>query len=189
MPWLIDGYNLLHAVRRLPERMGPHGLHKARLGLLGSLSAAFGADAGTVTVVFDAAHAPPGAASEEEHQGIHVRYAVRHGEADALIEELIRFDSAPGKLTVVSDDHRIQHAARRRRCPAVGCLEFLEWLEGRRQQQRRASPQGAGKPEHVSAAETERWLKEFGDLGSDPKFREAFNPWDFDDDSPPTAPG
>ena len=48
------------------------------------------------------------------HRGLTVRFAVRYEEADRLIEELIRADSAPRRLVVVSSDHRLQRAARRR---------------------------------------------------------------------------
>src|SRR5690242_13106530 len=117
MPVLIDGYNLLYALGWVRGRRGgPAALEKARRHLLGLLSGAYGAEAATVTVVFDAAKAPAGVADSEIYQGVHVRYAVRHEQADDLIEEVIRQDSAPRQLTVVSDDHRLQRAARRRRC-------------------------------------------------------------------------
>src|SRR5262249_16598580 len=112
MAYLIDGYNLLYALGVLHDRMGPTGLRKARLRPLGLLRAALGPDeASAVTVVFDAAKAPPGVSAEEDYGGIHVRFAVHQEEADDLIEELIRHDSAPRNLTVVSNDHRIQQAA------------------------------------------------------------------------------
>ena len=49
-----------------------------------------------------------------------------------LIEELIRNEASPRLLTVVSDDHRIQHAARRRGCVVLGCLDYYERLVQRR---------------------------------------------------------
>src|SRR5205809_7364029 len=121
MRYLIDGYNLLYAMGVLRNRAGPTGLQKARRGLLGLLRGAYGEEAAEVTVVFDAAGAPPGAAEEEHYQGIHVRYAIHQDQADDLIEALIRHHSAPRQLTVVSDDHRIQQAARRRQCTVQGC--------------------------------------------------------------------
>ena len=57
--FLIDGYNLLHAMGVLHGRVGPTGLQKARLRLLGLLHGAHGEASSAVTVVFDAAHAPP----------------------------------------------------------------------------------------------------------------------------------
>lgn len=165
MPYLIDGYNLVYALGLAQKRMGPTQLEKARLNLLGLLRGALGDEAAQVTVVFDAASAPPGAREEQDYQGIHVLFAVRDDQADDRIEALIRHHSAPRQLTVVSDDHRLQQAARRRHCVAMRCADFLDLLE--KQRRRPAAPAEAAKPEVVSAQETERWLREFGDLAGD----------------------
>lgn len=178
MRYLIDGYNLLHAMGLLCGKVGPHGLEKARLALLNRLCSALGENAGDVMVVFDASRAPPGVAAEEEHQGIHVRYAVG-GEADDVIEDLIQHEATPRHLTVVSDDHRLRLAGRRRRCLVSGCLDYLEELERRRKPE---PPKAASKPERLSSEETQHWLNEFADLVNDPKYREALGP-DFREDA------
>ncbi len=178
--YLIDGYNLLHAMGVLSGRVGPNGLEKARARLLGLLAGGFGDDSRSVTVVFDAANAPRGAAEALEFRGIHVRFAVRQDEADDLIEELVRRDSAPRRITVVSDDHRLHRAARRRACKVQGCDEFLAWLDGHRRQRTR---QGPGAPEEEArkpGCDTQRWLAEFADLADDPDFRELSEPYDFE---------
>ncbi len=69
--------------------------------------------------MFDAADAPPGLPRTLEHRGLTVRFAAKSGSADELIEELIRADSAPRRLMVVSSDHRLQRAARRRKATAI----------------------------------------------------------------------
>jgi len=172
MRYVIDGYNLLYATGLLHARTGPHGLEKARLALLGRL---VGSGEAEVTVVFDAGHAPPGAPAEKDHQGVRVLFALKR-EADDLIEELIGQDSAPRRLTVVSDDHRVQQAARRRRCPVLGCLDFIEQL-GRPTPPPAAPPEEAtAKPSGVSRAEAQQWLREFEDLVRDPKIRAELNP-------------
>lgn len=186
MLFLIDGYNLLHALGVAPKRTGSRGLEAARGRLLGLLRGSCGDDAGQVTVVFDAARAPPGAEAEQDYHGIQVRFAVGEFQADDLIEKLIRKASAPKQLTVVSDDHRIQQAARRRRCIVAGCAAYLQQLERQRQRQRaRPKPAAPAKPEAASSADTQFWLKEFGSLADDPDFKEAFNPFDFEEDAPP----
>jgi predicted RNA-binding protein with PIN domain len=181
MSYVIDGYNLLHAMGLLHGRVGPKGLEKARLGLLGLLRAVYGEESTAVTVVFDAAHAPPGVPEEVEYQGIHIRFAVQQEQADDLIEKLIRLDSAPRQLTVVSDDHRIQRAAHRRHCTVSGCAQYLEWLEQRRRDRRRESPQVDRKPEHLSEEETRHWLHEFASLQNDPGLKELSDPPEFMD--------
>jgi uncharacterized protein len=179
MSYVIDGYNLLHAMGLLRGRVGPKGLVKARLGLLGLLRAVYGDDSTTVTVVFDAAHAPADATEEEEYQGIHVRFAVRQEQADDLIERLIRLDSAPRQLTVVSDDHRIQRAAQRRHCPVSGCAQYLEWLERHRREKHRQSPGADPKPVNLSEKETQHWLDVFASLKNDPGLKELSDPPEF----------
>jgi hypothetical protein len=180
MRYVIDGYNLLHAVGLLRGKAGPRGLEKARRALLGRLHGSLGPEAAAVTVVFDAARAPAGNPAQEDNQWIHVRYTLRR-EADDLIEDLIRQDSAPRQLTVISDDRRIRDAARRRRCPVLGCLDYLEELQ-RRRPQPGPRPEPPAKPDHLSAAEARRWLEEFADVEKDPKLREAFDPGFFDRD-------
>jgi hypothetical protein len=164
MRYLIDGYNLLHAMGLLCGKVGPHGLEKARLALLGRLCGDHGSNAGAVTVVFDASRAPPDALAEEDYHGIHVRYAL-DGEADEVIETLIQKESAPRQLTIVSDDHRIQQAGRRRRCPVYGCLDYLEKMD--RHRRKPALSEAFVKPEGISSEETQHWLREFADLVND----------------------
>src|SRR5205823_1122073 len=180
MAYLIDGYNLLHAMGVLPRRVGPHGLEKARQRLLGLLQGALGAEATDVTVVFDAAGAPAGAQHEQDYQGIHIRFAVEVEEADDLIEDLIRHSSAPKQLTVVSDDHRLQEAARRRQCGVLGCLDFLDELDRARRSHKAKS---ATEPEkQVSSQDKDRWLRAFADLDHEPEMKELFGPFDFEEE-------
>ncbi len=176
MPFLIDGYNLLYAMGVLRGRVGPTGLLKARTALLGLLRGGFGDNGAPVTVVFDAAHAPAGADNEHDYHGIKVRFATGQEQADDLIESLIGHDSAPRKLTVISDDHRIQQAAQRRHCTVLGCLEFLEWLERHRRERRQPSPEEASKPEEVSEEETQHWLRKFASLQNDPDLKALSDP-------------
>ena len=100
---------------------GPGGLERSRLALLNFLAESLEpAEMPRTTVVFDAREAPPGPAADAgDHRGLTVRFAARDDDADTLIEELIRADSAPRRLTVVSSDHRLQRAAHRRRARAV----------------------------------------------------------------------
>jgi predicted RNA-binding protein with PIN domain len=179
MHYLIDGYNLLHAMGVIRGRLGPLGLEKARGRLLGLLRGAHGDESASVTVVFDAAGAPPGAAEERSFQGIRVQFARRPHEADDVIEMLIGLESVPRQLTVVSDDHRVQRAARRRHCPVQGCLDYLDELDRKRFVRQHQPQETPEKGTHVSGTEVRRWMDEFADLEKDPNWRELADPYGF----------
>jgi predicted RNA-binding protein with PIN domain len=169
----IDGYNLIHAVGLLPKTVGPGGLEKARLALLGRIKGAFGETASCVTVVFDASRAPPGVKPEQSFHGIHIRYATGKQLADDVIEDLLQHAAVPKSVTVVSDDHRLQQAAKRRQARFLGCHDFLDLLEKPRT---RKPPEKQGeRQEKPSAAQTKEWLAEFADLEKDPAFKELFD--------------
>lgn len=178
MRFLIDGYNLIHAIGLLCGRTHPGGLEKARARLIRLLSDSFGEKGDEATVVFDAANAPRVATGVQLDHGVEVHFA-QGQEADDLIEELIRRDATPRKLTVVSDDHRIQQAARRRRCLVMGCQEFLNEVDRRRQKRPPSPGLPSAKPDGTSPAETQHWLREFADLADDPALREISDPPEF----------
>jgi uncharacterized protein len=181
MPYLIDGYNLLHALGILGKRMGPTGLEKARFRLLGLLRRSLGEQAAEVTVVFDAAGAPAGAEAETFFHGIRIRFANRHPQADDLIEELIRNFSAPKNLVVVSDDNRLAKAACRRGCRTLSCQDFLAHLDQQRRLQLERTPPVKEKQDSLTPEETQRWLAEFADLEDDPNWKRLFHVYDFED--------
>jgi predicted RNA-binding protein with PIN domain len=179
--FLIDGYNLLHAMGALGEgeRAGPLGLRKARHQLLSMLLAVL-PDTSSGTVVFDAANAPPGLDPEQRVKGIHVIFARAREEADDVIERLIRQASAPKQLHVVSDDHRIQQAATRRHCIAWNCETFLDWAQRQRHKRPEAN-QVVEKKDQPSVQEMAAWLVEFAHVEKDPSLRKAFESFDFED--------
>jgi predicted RNA-binding protein with PIN domain len=181
--YLIDGYNLLYTMGVLGGPVGPGGLEKARLRLLGLLHGAFAKEASLVTVVFDASGAAAGASGEVNFHGVHVVFSLGKKEADDVIEQFIGEASSPKSMHVVSDDHRIQQAAKRRQCVVMGCEEFLLWLDQYRQQQRTQTALLPEKQEKLSEEEMQRWLAEFGDLEKDPSLREAFEKYDFENDA------
>lgn len=162
MPLIIDGYNLLHASGVVPSH-GAGSLERARNALLHFLVNTLTDQERTqTTVVFDAANAPYGLPAVLSHAGMGILFARDQGEADALIEDLIEMENAPRALIVVSSDHRLHRAARRRRATAVDSdVWFRELL--RRRQKAKSQPHGAEKPiGHPSAAEVRAWLKTFG---------------------------
>ena len=119
MPFLIDGNNLMFALRKAGADVGRSGV----VSLLALL-----ADAGErVTVVFDGA-APAGPLAQQvEDPRVAIVYASPQS-ADECIMQFIAADSAPRRLTVVSTDHELRRAARKRRCPSALSEDFAELL-------------------------------------------------------------
>jgi uncharacterized protein len=159
MPYLIDGYNLAHAMSLMPASLGPHGLESARRNLL-DFVARHGANE-TVTVVFDARTAPATGSGRQSHRGVIVLFARI---ADDLIEDMIDSEPDPRRLTVVSGDNRLRTAARRRGCGVLDCLDFIERFQ---HPPTRPHPQPVAvaedKPMAPTEKEVEGWMKEFGD--------------------------
>lgn len=165
MSLLIDGYNLLNAAGILGSSRGPGSLERARKALLNTLAESLPADeVPRTTVVFDASESPWGVARQQKHQGITVMFASRDEDADTLIEELISAESAPKRLTVVSSDHRLQRAAKRRRATAVDSDKwFNQLLRDRAARSKPSATADLPKPEGpLTEGEVEHWLKEFG---------------------------
>jgi predicted RNA-binding protein with PIN domain len=164
MSLLIDGYNLIYAAGIVGRGSGPGGLQRSRLALLNFLAESLDlADLPRTTVVFDAHDAPRGVPRQVGHRGMTVRFAVQYHEADDLIVELIRADSAPRRLIVVSSDHQIQRAARRRKAQAIDSdVWYADLLRVRRERQE-AFPDAAARPAvPLLAEDVNYWLRQFG---------------------------
>jgi len=164
MSLIIDGYNLLHAAGILGEGRGPRGLELSRLALLNFLAESLKPrEISKTTVVFDAKDAPWGARNTVEHRGLTVRFASRYPDADCLIEELIGQDSAPRRLTVVSSDHRLQRAARRRRAKAVDSDVWYKELVQKRLARRQSDSMAPERPPvPLLVEDVEYWIRQFG---------------------------
>jgi len=168
MALLIDGYNLLHAIGLLGPGLGPGGLERSRAALVAHLAASLPPEElAQTTVVFDAAGAPADLPSVLKSGGLTICFAIGYEDADTRIEELIRTEPNPRRLLVVSSDHRIQRAARRRKATAVDSQTWYDELVRQRQQGREPAPQGhaaPAKPEGpVPEDEVAYWLGQFGD--------------------------
>jgi predicted RNA-binding protein with PIN domain len=158
VPLIIDGYNLLHVT----GITGRHGdLHGSREALLRFLAGAIEEKQRTqTTIVFDAAEAPPGLPRTIAYEGMTVHFASNYEDADEQIEELIATSNVPRSLLVVSSDHRIQRAARRRRAQFVDSDIWFAEIE--RGPNRVEQPIAAKPASGLSADDVNYWVAEFG---------------------------
>jgi predicted RNA-binding protein with PIN domain len=155
MTFLIDGYNLMHAVGFLGTATGP--LERARNRFLEWLAGAAGNRA-LLRVVFDAEQGR-GHTPEKTIHGIRVRFSYRRT-ADDEIEDLLIRERRPEQVSVVSNDTRLQDSGRRRGSRVYTCEEFVDWLL-HPPTESAASPPSIEKPEQPTADEMAAWLAAF----------------------------
>jgi hypothetical protein len=91
-----------------------------------------------------------------------VRFADPGSDADQIIEDLIQANSAPRRLTVVSSDHRLHRAARRRRAKVIDSDQWYAQVLRLRIQRAQAGPAGFKPDELQSEVEVRFWLRQFG---------------------------
>lgn len=164
MALLIDGYNLLYATNIFGQSRGAGGFQASREALLTFLATSLhDKERAQTTIVFDAADAPPGLTGQQQCDGMEVLFARDYPDADALLEEIIEHTPAPRSLQVVSSDHRVQRAARRRGCKYTDSEQWYSELWQRRIELRRARERAIPeKPMgQLSPAEIAYWLAQF----------------------------
>ncbi len=164
MSLLIDGYNLLHATDIFGEGAGAGSFQRSREALLAFLTTSLNeSERLRATIVFDASDAPPGLPNHYKVEGLTVIFARDYPDADALLEEIIEDHAAPRGLLVVSSDHRVQRAARRRGAKRIDSDRWYSeiWqrrVDLRRQQQQSIPDKPVGK---LSASEIAYWVEQF----------------------------
>ena len=183
MRTLIDGYNLMFAIGLMDRKFGPDGFRKVRQRFLNDLAAALEpVEAHQTTVVFDANDPPPAVPSQVRHKGLTIIFAVDDEDADSRLEFLIARHSAPKGLTVVSSDHRVRDAAKRRKAKVVSADEFWDRIRAPKRPKLPKpppTPEERGRREGPSQAESAYWMAAFGALEDAPETKQALRSADF----------
>ncbi|MDA7951185.1 MAG: NYN domain-containing protein [Pirellulaceae bacterium] len=167
MALLIDGYNLLYASGifgvDLPEGNYPGGGYRSRLAMLNYLANVLSPQESLqATVVFDAKDAPPGLPRTFNHSGITVHFASNYNDADEMIEALLEKEPHSKRLTVVSSDHRVQRAARRKGAKPIDSDRWLKELSQKKRERRIRTQRETSKPDlPLSESEVAHWLELF----------------------------
>jgi hypothetical protein len=156
MPFIIDGCNLLWAI----EKTGDRREKMTDVALCHAIGHYLKLVGQQGEVIFDGT-GPRDKGRFDNISNLEVYFAGLGTDADTVIEDKIKADNAPKGLTIVSSDHRIRDAARRRRSCSVTSLVFWNDL----QEQLRSNAM-AQEPEAkrlgLTESETEEWLRFFG---------------------------
>ena len=153
---IIDGNNLLHAVYKIEE----DSISAKAIELCRIVSRYLKLTGQNGEIIFDGA-GPRDKSPFENIDIPEVFFAGAGSDADTVIEDKIRLDSAPKRLTIVSSDRRLRKAAHTRKATAVKSEDF--WAEVQKQlSKKRPRPEPKAKSEGISEIETEQWLDFFG---------------------------
>ena len=154
--FIIDGHNLLHAICKIEddrEAIGDVELCRT-VGKYLKLTGRKG------EIIFDGT-GPPDKSIFDRIDGVEVLFAGRGTDADAVIEEKIKANTAPKRLTIVSSDRRLRKAARARKAAAVKSDVFWNNIQ-RQLSRKRRTREPPAKRQGLSEGETKQWLEFFG---------------------------
>ncbi len=159
--YLIDGHNLVHAIRKLDadfEILTEFGLCQLLTKFLRRVKS-------KGRIVFDGS-GPPERENFKQFRILDVRFSGPYTDADTLIEEYIEKNTHPRRLHVVSSDRRLRKAASRRRAISVKSdLFWFHMIDVIRQSPRKpAEPRE--KYDGIPEGQTDWWMRVFG-LGED----------------------
>ncbi len=154
---IIDGDNLLWALRQtLEEREITTELEMCRV-----LSRYFASTGEPGQVVFDGA----GPADHGDFDAIanpEILFAGFHRDADSVIEEKLKANTSPRRVTVVSSDRRLRKAAALRKAAGIKSEDFWELVRKELGRKKPRKPEPQEKREGLSESETEQWMDLFG---------------------------
>ncbi|MEQ9406835.1 MAG: NYN domain-containing protein [Fuerstiella sp.] len=163
---IIDGYNLMHAAGIARHRYAPGMLQRCRHRLQLLVADLLKAEVRQrTTVVYDAFESVSDDQRESEFDGLRILFAPQGSDADSEIERQLATHSSPRQILVVSSDHRLHKAARRRRARCIDSEKFLNQLtDDLNHASSPRRPRRAQPPD--TAADLQHWMSEFSDIES-----------------------
>jgi predicted RNA-binding protein with PIN domain len=156
MPFIIDGYNLLHFIQKASEDFG--AITDVQLCRIISGYLKLINEKGEV--VFDGT-GPRDKGGFDNIRNLEVFFAGLRSDADTVIEDKIKANTAPKRLTIVSSDRRLRDAARKRKATVVKSQVFWDNLCRQLARNKKTPAEPTGKRHGLSEGETEQWLKIF----------------------------
>jgi predicted RNA-binding protein with PIN domain len=153
---IIDGHNLLHSIIKIDHESEPF----SDIQLCWIISRYLKAISETGEIVFDGT-GPRDKSQFDNIANLEVFFAGLGTDADTVIENKIRANTAPKRLSIVSSDRRLRDAARSRKATAVKSEVFWDNLQKQLRRKKQVKEPEA-KRMGLSESETKQWLEFFG---------------------------
>jgi len=153
---IIDGHNLLHSIVKISDEA--ESINDVQLCWI--ISRYLRAIRKQGEIIFDGT-GPRDKSPFDNIANLEVFFAGLGTDADSVIENKIKANTAPKRLTVVSSDRRLRDSARKRRATTVKSQIFWDNLQ---KQLKRKKPvkEPEAKRVGLSESETKQWLEFFG---------------------------
>ncbi len=153
---IIDGHNLLHSIVKLSDEA--ESINDVQLCWI--ISRYLRAIRKQGEIIFDGT-GPRDKSQFDNIANLEVCFAGLGKDADTVIENKIKANTAPKRLSIVSSDRRLRDAARSRKATAVKSEIFWDNLQ---KQLKRKKPvkEPEAKRVGLSESETKQWLEFFG---------------------------
>ncbi|MHC4173786.1 MAG: NYN domain-containing protein [Planctomycetota bacterium] len=154
--FIIDGNNLLHSIGEVDE--GSESISDVQLcRIVGRYLKLIGEKG---EIIFDGT-GPRDKSGFDNISNLEVLFAGLGTDADTIIEDKIRANTAPKRLSIVSSDRRLRKAAQARKAMAVKSEVFWNNLQ-KQLSRKKTMREPAAKRQGLSESETKQWLKFFG---------------------------
>ncbi len=154
--FIIDGHNLLHSIEKTDE--GSESISDVQLcRIVGRYLKLIGEKG---EIVFDGT-GPRDKSGFDNISNLEVLFAGRATDTDTIIEDKIRANTAPKRLTIVSSDRRLRKAAQATKARVVKSQAFWNNLQ-KQLSRKKGIREPAAKRQGLTDGETKQWLEFFG---------------------------
>ena len=154
--FIIDGHNLLHSIDKVDE--DSESISDVQLcWIVGRYLKLIGEKG---EIIFDGT-GPRDKSRFDNISNLEVLFSGLGTDADTIIEDKIRANTAPKRLSIVSSDRRLRKAAQARKAMAVKSEVFWNNLQ-KQLSRKKTMREPAAKRHGLSESETKQWLKFFG---------------------------
>lgn len=127
--YVVDGYNLLHALKKLPDGL-PDDFARARARLCELLSHLGRRETQSVRVFFDGTHGEL-SHGDLSHPKVKITFCgPGTGSADRAVQEFVENHREPNKLRVVSSDIEVVQACKLNGARIISSQEMAAKLDG-----------------------------------------------------------